>query len=45
MARYYPGPTPTGELEQTQRWLRDECNQIYGSTEDIYTLGEIVKEL
>ena len=45
MAEYYPGPTPTGDLEQTQRWLRDETEQIRSSTDDIYDLGTIVGQL
>ena len=45
MTQYHPTPTPTADLDQTQRWLREETDAIYNSTEDIYKLSTIVGQL
>lgn len=43
MARYSPSQPPvTQDVQQLERWLREEIEQIRSSTDDIYRLTEFV---
>lgn len=45
MARYAPGQPPyTEDINQLERYLRVEHEQVRGSTDDIYTLAEFSLE-
>lgn len=42
MGRYSPAPVPTTDLPNTQRFLREELEQVRNSTDDIYTLANFL---
>lgn len=45
MARYSPGTVPTSpQLDQTQRWLREEFEGVRGSTDDTYSLADFIAD-
>jgi hypothetical protein len=46
MAQYVPNATPTtADIHQLERYLREEYEEVRGSTDDIYVLSAIVREL
>ena len=45
MARYAPGLVPTtGDIDQLERWLRTEHEEVRNSTDDIYSIAQWLTE-